>query len=79
MKPSEVPAASMPTATNCAEPANTMLERPMVCQMSNPALSDNVPKIMPKGTPPTIRGSASNAPLKKRPNGVSVFEVVTDD
>src|SRR5690606_25659889 len=49
---------------NCAEPANTSSDMPMVCHADSPAPTASVPKMMPKGMAPTISGRISRQPCK---------------
>jgi hypothetical protein len=47
---------------NCAEPANTIAENANAPNRDNPPLSARVPKMIPNGIAPTIKGKVSRIP-----------------
>ena len=59
---------------NCAEPANTIAENANAPNIDNPTLSARVPKMIPNGIAPTIKGKVSRIPEINSDSGVDFIK-----
>ena len=64
------PAANIPTATNCAEPAKTKADMAAAARGERPLVTATAPKMVAKGIDPMSKGTTAFAPAKNSLLGV---------